>query len=203
MPILATSHHVSHDSLLTGILDVLLLEKQQALSGTFIASLLGDQDPDVVLECAKTRLRRVPLQNITLELLQRETNATTTEVHELSEPCQLHDIDFFITHSWEDDAKEKYEALRNVGEEFCKQKGRWPTVWLDKLCIDQNGIEVDLQCLPIFIMGCDQLLVLLGKTYCKQLLVSFTLMSIDSLLIGGCSVFGNCTSSTQWQKPAK
>ena len=45
---------------------------------------------------SKTRLRRVPLQNISLELLERKSNGTPEEVYELTELCELHQIDFFI-----------------------------------------------------------------------------------------------------------
>ena len=44
-----------------------------------------------------------------------------------------------------------------------------PTVWLDKLCVDQSEMEEDLKCLPFFIMGCRKLLVLLGDTYASRL----------------------------------
>ena len=42
-------------------------------------------------------MRRVPLNNVTLELLQRKANGTAKEMQELSEPCDLNEVDFFIT----------------------------------------------------------------------------------------------------------
>ncbi len=44
-----------------------------------------------------------------------------------------------------------------------------PQLWLDKACIDQTAIESDLQCLPVFLAGCDTLLILAGKTYTQRL----------------------------------
>ena len=82
---------------LPGLLAVLLSSKQEALNGSFIAELLSDDDPDALFERSKTRLRRVPLQNISMELLERNSNAQPEEVLELTERCELHDIDFFIT----------------------------------------------------------------------------------------------------------
>jgi len=38
-----------------------------------------------------------------------------------------------------------------------------------KACINQTAIETDLQCLPVFLAGCDTLLILAGKTYTQRL----------------------------------
>ena len=136
------------------------------LNGNLLAKMLQNHDPDALLERSRTRLRCVPIQNITLELLQREEGATPEEVADLSEPCSLHEVDFFLSHSWQDDAEEKFEALQKVREEFkTVNNGREPTIWLDKICINQCEIDEDLQCLPFFIMGCQRMLVLLGHTY--------------------------------------
>ena len=39
----------------------------------------------------------------------------------------------------------------------------------DKACIDQNNIQQSLACLPIFLAGCQMLLVVAGPTYCSRL----------------------------------
>ena len=72
-------------------------------------------------------------------------------------------------HSWKDDAQEKFAALQKLGKEFEAEHGRACTVWLDKLCINQSEIDEDLKCLPFFIMGCRNLLVLLGQSYARRL----------------------------------
>ena len=36
-------------------------------------------------------------------------------------------------------------------------------------CIDQRDIETNLRCLPIFLSGCQKLVILLGKTYLTRL----------------------------------
>eukprot|EP00929_Paragymnodinium_shiwhaense_P115979 TRINITY_DN851_c0_g1_i10.p1 TRINITY_DN851_c0_g1~~TRINITY_DN851_c0_g1_i10.p1 ORF type:complete len:188 (+),score=35.25 TRINITY_DN851_c0_g1_i10:237-800(+) len=46
---------------------------------------------------------------------------------------------------------------------------REPIIWFDKACIDQHKIEDDLRCLPLFVSGCQELLVLCGRTYLKRL----------------------------------
>lgn len=47
--------------------------------------------------------------------------------------------------------------------------GRAPLVWFDKVSIDQNNIDLDLRCLPIFLHGCKQLVILCGSTYLSRL----------------------------------
>ena len=44
-----------------------------------------------------------------------------------------------------------------------------PRVPQDKACIDQNSIEQSLACLPVFLAGCQTLLVVAGTTYCSRL----------------------------------
>ena len=44
-----------------------------------------------------------------------------------------------------------------------------PRLWLDKVCIDQTHINLDLQCLPIFLAACRHLLVISGSTFSSRL----------------------------------
>ena len=39
----------------------------------------------------------------------------------------------------------------------------------DKACIDQSNIQQSLACLPVFLAGCQTLLVVAGPTYCSRL----------------------------------
>ena len=39
----------------------------------------------------------------------------------------------------------------------------------DKACIDQSNIQQSLACLPVFLVGCQTLLVVAGPTYCSRL----------------------------------
>ena len=39
----------------------------------------------------------------------------------------------------------------------------------DKACIDQDNIQQSLACLPVFLAGCQTLLVVAGATYCSRL----------------------------------
>merc|ERR1712232_863443 len=46
---------------------------------------------------------------------------------------------------------------------------RPPSLWFDKVCINQTNIQADLQCLPIFLAGCNRLLIICGLTYTSRL----------------------------------
>jgi len=86
-----------------------------------------------------------------------------------SEPRAMGQCDAFISHSWSDPPGPKWAALSAWAEAFEEEHGRPPTVWLDKLCIDQRNVQEALACLPIFLAGCDRLLVLAGPTYSSRL----------------------------------
>ena len=53
-------------------------------------------------------------------------------------------IDFFVSHSWNDDGHAKYKQLANVAEDFKRHNGRDPTFWLDAVCFDQVILVVRL-----------------------------------------------------------
>ena len=42
-------------------------------------------------------------------------------------------------------------------------------VWLDKGCIDQQNIDASLAALPLYLAGCDRLVVVAGSTYASRL----------------------------------
>ena len=69
-----------------------------------------------------------------------------------------------MSHSWHDNADAKWAALQRAAEEFRASNGRYPTFWLDKVCIDQNNIGDGLRSLPIAVMACKRMMVLCGHT---------------------------------------
>jgi hypothetical protein len=142
--------------------------RERVSNGAFIASFMGSKPAQVLLEKAQHRLRRVPWQNLTVEVLSSSAGSNE-EMLALSEPCEIGSIDFFISHSWSDDPIQKVRALTELGAAFYAQHGRMPYAWLDKLCINQESISEDLECLPVFEMSCTNLLVLCGPTYATRL----------------------------------
>ena len=74
-----------------------------------------------------------------------------------------------MSHSWHDNAGAKWVALEEWATRFEAAKGRPPMLWLDKACINQQDIAASLACLPVYLAGCQKLLVLAGKTYKERL----------------------------------
>merc|ERR1712187_715216 len=74
-------------------------------------------------------------------------------------------IDYFLSHSWHDDANLKWECITEVGATFYRAHRRYPTFWLDKVCIDQSEISDGLKALPVNVMACEKLLICCGETY--------------------------------------
>jgi len=117
-------------------------------------------------------LTRARFRSIELASLRAEDLADNTPdpaLYSKSSPAQLHECDAFVSHSWHDDADAKWAALQRWRQTFVDQNGREPKVWIDKCCLDQNSIEADLRCLPVFLAGCQKILVLCGPTYLYRL----------------------------------
>ena len=102
-------------------------------------------------------------------LKNREGSGSENTLFGKTARTKFGDCDAFISHSWSDDGEEKFEALENWAAEFRQRESREPRLWLDKACINQTAIETDLQCLPVFLAGCDKLLILAGPTYTERL----------------------------------
>ena len=66
-------------------------------------------------------------------------------------------IDYFISHSWHDDAQAKFAILDRVKQQFKAKYKREATFWLDKVCIDQENISDGLQVLCINVTACKKL----------------------------------------------
>ena len=70
-----------------------------------------------------------------------------------------------MSHSWHDDAEAKWVKLVEIMGDFRRLHNRYPTFWLDKVCINQERIADGLKVLPVNVMACRQVLVLCGATY--------------------------------------
>ena len=83
-------------------------------------------------------------------------------------------IDAFLSHSWRDGETDagrdaKWLALQEWKAEFRNRMGREPTIWLDMACLCQQNIDQSLACLPVYLGGCRNLLILAGQTYTRRL----------------------------------
>ena len=101
--------------------------------------------------------------------LDDEGEFAGVDLYALSEECELGDCDAFVSHSWKDDGVLKWAALTRWCEEFELAYGRTPRFWLDKRCSDQSDIAADLRCLPIFLSGCNNLVIFSGESYTSRL----------------------------------
>lgn len=88
---------------------------------------------------------------------------------EAARAAYLGEADAFVSHSWHDPPPAKWAALNAWGTQFRAKHGRAPLLWIDKECIDQTDTAVQLQSLPVYLAGCQRLLVLHGPTYLQRL----------------------------------
>jgi len=91
------------------------------------------------LEKAHQTLRCIEWQNITKELMTSaicgtaaDKESETHQLFEMSRPRQPGErIDYFMSHSWHDDAEAKWNPLQRLAENFKVQSGSYPTFWFD------------------------------------------------------------------------
>lgn len=102
--------------------------------------------------------------------------------YELSRPLGGEIIDFFVSHSWSDPPAQKWKALKLVAESFYATRGRYPTFWVDKVCINQRQIADGLRVLPVNVMACKEVLVLCGPTYPTRLWCAWELCVLLSFM---------------------
>ena len=140
-----------------------------------------------LLKEARKRLRCINWESITKELMMTMSSSslTTGQLDALSRPLRHGErIDYFMSHSWYDDADGKWNALLRSVDQFKALHGRYPTFWLDKVCIDQDSIADGLRALPVNVMSCNKMMVVLGETYTSRLWCIwelFTLLAFTDL----------------------
>jgi len=132
-----------------------------------------------LMKLAQSNLRCIDWSNITYELMSQSTGDLVT--YRLSRPMRKGEqIDFFMSHSWYDDAKIKWARLTEFVNDFIHKYGREPTFWLDKVCIDQDNIGDGLKVLPVNVMACKRMLVLCGPSYPTRLWCAWELFTLFS-----------------------
>ena len=131
------------------------------------------QDAATLLSAARANLRCLDGEHLTFDLMRDSKSPSSSPgiVAATARPLGPGEtIDYFLSHSWHDDAPRKCAQLDRLQERYrAAHGGRHPTFWLDKVCIDQGNITDGLKVLVINVMACDKLLVACGKTYVHRL----------------------------------
>ena len=145
-----------------------------------------------LLNQAQKDLKCVSWDQLDKDIFDKSPRATSEEDEKIQKKnaAELHKkakivpsgqtIDFFVSHSWDDDGEAKYNALKEVADDFYEDHGRYPTLWLDKVCFDQENLADGLKALPVNVMMCKQLLSLVGKHYTGRLWCIWELYTLFS-----------------------
>eukprot|EP00929_Paragymnodinium_shiwhaense_P036489 TRINITY_DN19551_c0_g1_i1.p1 TRINITY_DN19551_c0_g1~~TRINITY_DN19551_c0_g1_i1.p1 ORF type:complete len:735 (+),score=45.49 TRINITY_DN19551_c0_g1_i1:201-2405(+) len=140
-----------------------------------LAALFEGREPEELLRAAVARFRCISWDTLRDHAYlitgggSLDGELVAEDLYKLSEPCYLSECDAFLSHSWHDSGDKKWKALTEWCTTFSEVHGRAPRLWFDKVCINQTDIQNDLQCLPIFLAGCNTLLVTCGRTYTRRL----------------------------------
>ena len=151
-----------------------------------LAALVGSLSAAKAFELGKKNFKKLDLDKLTEEDIAGRKAGTdagdwktspgwpTQELYEKTTHATFGEVDAFISHSWSDNGKDKFDALKAWEEEELASRAtgkdkKGVTIWLDKACLDQRDIQASLAGLPVFISGCKHLLVLAGDTYAKRL----------------------------------
>jgi len=143
-----------------------LASRGEAQQAAAVAALVGRLGPAKALALAKRNFC-----GIAFNVLAEEDflSSGDTGLHERTAKAALGKVDVFLSHSWHDDAAIKWRTLQAWAATFQGEQRRAPSIWLDKACIDQTKIDENLACLPVYLAGCQELLVLAGPTYVRRL----------------------------------
>ena len=157
-----------------------------------IAGLMAHGTETADIEDLAQNLRRVRWSKLTRELFEpRKFDGGTIVRHfDLSEECAAHEgeIDFYLSHAWDDDADAKFRQLTLLAQRFEEEHGREPTFWFDRCCAREDS-TLELNCLPLFIHACDRLLILYGVNYdlslwcATEMYVNFEIASQPKFLL--------------------
>eukprot|EP00448_Togula_jolla_P020716 CAMPEP_0170582812 /NCGR_PEP_ID=MMETSP0224-20130122/7788_1 /TAXON_ID=285029 /ORGANISM="Togula jolla, Strain CCCM 725" /LENGTH=221 /DNA_ID=CAMNT_0010906071 /DNA_START=50 /DNA_END=715 /DNA_ORIENTATION=- len=132
-----------------------------------MAAHLAGCSPEDIASLAASKFRCVSLDKVKKKDMRgREPDARLLS---LTQKAKLGEVDAFISHSWDDEPESKWKSLRAWRNDFKRKTGREPLVWIDKYCVDQKDIHSALSLLPVYITGCQEHVVLYGRTYLNRL----------------------------------
>ena len=155
---------------MTAFLGAITIEAD-ARSAASIAALLGNVKASESLAMAQSKFRSIAFNKLAESDFESNREGASNEnvLFGQTDETRLGKCDAFISHSWSDNGKQKYAALKQWCRDFKSKHKREPQLWLDKACINQKDISNDLLCLPVFLSGCETLLIIPGPTYTSRL----------------------------------
>ena len=148
-------------------------EEDAVSSAAGVAAVMGGIDVATAIARGSESFRAIGFSELTATDL--DSNVASPELAAKAKVVRLGAVDYFVSHSWSDDATAKWRALEKVAGEFRNQKKRDANLWLDRACLDQTNITESLQHLPVHLAGCRELLILAGPSYTTRL---WTLLEI-------------------------
>eukprot|EP00931_Biecheleriopsis_adriatica_P105339 TRINITY_DN79896_c0_g1_i1.p1 TRINITY_DN79896_c0_g1~~TRINITY_DN79896_c0_g1_i1.p1 ORF type:complete len:520 (+),score=61.37 TRINITY_DN79896_c0_g1_i1:36-1562(+) len=148
-------------------LNAAVINQSEERAAAGIAGMVGNCSVKDIMVQASHRFRSVELAEICLDDVRVNRPNPTLFGRSISETWR--ECDAFVSHSWHDDASAKWKCMQRWRNAFIAANGREPRVWFDKCCIDQNNIECDLRCLPVFLSACKTMVVFCGVTYLSRL----------------------------------
>ena len=152
-------------------------------SAAAVAALIGGSKAMRAIAMAESLFRVIPLRLLTQELfmsgssgacnhIQRRGKVASVGVESPLQPlptrtrhAALGECDAFVTHAHCDDCKEAFDSLMEYGHPGNPEA----TVWFDKACLSTSDLDTSLLCLPLFVCGCRNLLVLAGPRFSTRL----------------------------------
>ena len=136
-----------------------------------IASLIGDGSQQV--DDATSTFRLLPLHGLDERDLPGSGTgpadaATLRARTQAAELGALNSV--FASHSWHDSRRSKWAALREWAARYETEHGAPPLLWLDAACVPQDSsTDRSLALLPLYIAGCQRMVVLAGPTFVERL----------------------------------
>jgi hypothetical protein len=143
---------------------LLKVNGQTCLGHEMATEMIKEAVGDVVLTLSFT------VTDVTWALNATAAMETTKwrALHAKTRRAALLQVDAFVSHCWNEDAKQKWAAL----ETWSVERGGEQVIWLDRACLDQSSLDDSLAALPVYIGGCKSFLMLAGETYSSRLWVT-------------------------------
>jgi len=161
----------------------------ESQSAAMITAMLGSIEPAKAIEFAERSFRTVALTEVHVDDLEEARTEPAWRnggtLAQCSRTAKFGEVDAFVSHAWRDVHDQRFDALQRWAAAFEAAQGKKPLLWLDKACLNWDDIESSLQCLPLFLSGCHQFVVLAGSVYTTRMwccVEVFTFLRIGALV---------------------